>query len=41
MLRRAPGLVHAYLSMTGIHRASLEESIAVAGALAAMLDTLR
>ena len=41
VLRRAPGLVHAYLSMTGIHRASLEESIAVAGALAAMLDTLR
>ena len=41
VLRRAPGLVHAYLSMTGIHRASLEESIAVAGALAAMLDTVR
>lgn len=37
--RRAAGLVHGYLSMTGIHRASLHESLAVAGALAALLDT--
>jgi acetyl esterase len=41
VLRRAPGLVHGYFSMTGIHRASLEESIAVCGAFAALLDTAR
>jgi len=39
VLRRAPGLVHGYFSMTGIHRASLDESIAVCGAFAALLDT--
>ena len=39
-MRRAPGLVHGYASMTGIHRASRDESIAVAGAFGAMLDTL-
>jgi len=39
VLRRAAGLVHGYFSMTGIHRASLEESIAVCGAFAALLDT--
>jgi len=38
VLRRATGLVHAYFSMTGIHRASLLESIAVTGAFAALLD---
>jgi acetyl esterase len=38
LLRRAAGLVHGYLSMTGIHRASLDESLAVAGALSALLD---
>jgi acetyl esterase len=37
VLRRAAGLVHGYLSMTGIHRASLDESLAVAGALGALL----
>ncbi len=37
VLRRAPGLVHAYLSMSGIHRPSMAESLAVAGALGAML----
>ena len=40
VLRRAPGLVHGYFSMTGIHRASLEESLAVAGAFGALLDTV-
>ena len=39
VLRRAPGLVHGYFSMTGIHRASLDESIAMCGAFAALLDT--
>ena len=38
VLRRAPGLVHGYFSMTGIHRASLDESLAVAGAFAALLE---
>jgi acetyl esterase len=38
VLRRAAGLVHGYLSMTGIHRASYDESLAVAGALAALLE---
>jgi acetyl esterase len=38
-LRRATGLVHGFFSMTGIHRASLEEAIAVAGAFSALLDT--
>ncbi len=38
VLRRAAGLVHGYFSMTGIHRASLEESLAVCGAFAALLD---
>jgi acetyl esterase len=37
VLRRAAGLVHGYLSMTGIHRASFDESLAVAGALSALL----
>jgi acetyl esterase len=41
VLRRAPGLVHGYMSMTGIHRASLDESLAVAGAFAALLDSVR
>jgi acetyl esterase len=36
--RRASGLVHGFFSMTGIHRASLEESIAIAGAFGTMLD---
>ena len=36
--RRALGLVHGFFSMTGIHRASLEESIAIAGAFGALLD---
>jgi len=40
VLRRAPGLVHGYMNMTGIHRASLLESIAAIGAFAAVLDTL-
>lgn len=40
-LRRASGLVHGFFSMTGIHRASLEESIAIAGAFSALLDTTR
>jgi len=40
VLRRAPGLVHGYFSMTGIHRASLDESLAVAGAFGALLDTV-
>jgi acetyl esterase len=38
VLRRAPGLVHGYFSMTGISRASLAESLAVCGAFAALLD---
>jgi acetyl esterase len=38
VLRRASGLVHGYFSMTGIHRASLDESLAVVGAFAALLD---
>jgi acetyl esterase len=38
-LRRAGGLVHGFFSMTGIHRASFEEAIAIAGAFAALLDT--
>jgi acetyl esterase len=38
VLRRAAGLVHGYFSMTGIHRASRDESLAVAGAFAALLD---
>lgn len=38
--RRGRGLVHGYLSMTGINRASLEESIAVIGAFGALLDTV-
>jgi acetyl esterase len=37
VLRRATGLVHAYLSMTGVHTPSLAESLAVAGALGALL----
>jgi acetyl esterase len=41
VLRRAAGLVHGYLSMTGIHRASFDESLAVAGAFAALLETAR
>lgn len=40
VLRRARGLVHGYFSMTGIHRASLQESLAVCGAFAALLDTV-
>jgi len=40
VLRRAPGLVHGYFSMTGIHRASLDESLAVVGAFAALLDSV-
>jgi acetyl esterase len=40
VMRRAPGLVHGYFNMTGVHRASLDESLAVAGAFAALLDTL-
>jgi len=39
VLRRATGLVHGYFSMTGIHRASLDESLAVAGAFAALLES--
>ncbi len=39
VLRRAAGLVHGYYSMTGIHRASLQESIAVSGAFGALLDS--
>jgi acetyl esterase len=39
VLRRATGLVHGYFSMTGIHRASLDESLAVCGAFAGLLDT--
>jgi acetyl esterase len=39
VLRRAPGLVHGFLSMGGIHRASLDESLALAGALSALLAT--
>jgi hypothetical protein len=31
--------VHAYFSMTGVHRASLAEALAVAGAFSAVLDT--
>jgi acetyl esterase len=38
VLRRAPGLVHGYFSMTGISRASLHESLAVCGAFAALLE---
>ncbi|HET7902064.1 MAG TPA: alpha/beta hydrolase fold domain-containing protein, partial [Candidatus Nanopelagicales bacterium] len=37
VLRRAPGLVHGYFSMTGVHRASLDESLAVAGAFGALV----
>jgi acetyl esterase len=40
VLRRAPGLVHGYFSMTGISRASLDESLAVCGAFAALLDSV-
>ncbi len=40
VLRRASGLVHGYLSMTGVHRASRHESLAVAGAFAALLETV-
>ena len=40
VLRRAPGLVHGYFSMTGIHRASRDESLAVVGAFASLLDTV-
>jgi acetyl esterase len=38
--RRAHGLVHGYFSMTGIHRASFAESVAVAGAFAALVDSV-
>jgi acetyl esterase len=38
VLRRAQGLVHGYFSMTGVHRASLAESLAVTGAFAALLE---
>jgi len=41
VLRRAAGLVHGYFSMTGIHRPSLDESLAVAGAFGALLETSR
>lgn len=41
VLRRAPGLVHGYFSMTGIHRASYAESLAVCGAFAAVIDSAR
>ena len=34
MLRRAPGMVHGFLSMTGVHRPSYDESVVMAGALA-------
>ncbi len=37
VLRRAPGLVHGYFSMTGIHRASYDEALAVAGAFGALV----
>ena len=37
VLRRAPGLVHGYFSMTGVHRPSLDESLAVAGAFGALV----
>jgi len=37
--RRAAGLVHGYFGMGGIHRASLEESLAVIGAFSAVLET--
>ena len=40
VMRRAPGLVHGYFSMTGIHRASLDESLAVVGAFSALLDSV-
>jgi acetyl esterase len=36
--RRAAGLVHGYMSMV-VHRPSFDESLAVAGAFAALLDT--
>jgi len=39
VLRRAPGLVHGFFSMTGIHRASLAESLALIGAFSALIDT--
>jgi acetyl esterase len=39
VLRRAPGLVHAYFSMTGVHSASRDEALAVIGAFSALLDT--
>jgi acetyl esterase len=38
--RRAAGLVHGFFSMTGIHRASFDESIAIAGAFGALLDLI-
>lgn len=38
--RRAHGLVHGYFSMAGIHRASFAESVAVAGAFAALVDSV-
>ena len=37
VLRRAQGLVHGYFSMTGVHRPSLDESLAVAGAFGALV----
>jgi len=39
IVRRAAGLVHGYFGMGGIHRASLEESLAVIGAFSAVLET--
>jgi len=41
VLRRAPGLVHGYFSMTGVHRPSLDESLAVAGAFGALVRSAR
>jgi acetyl esterase len=38
--RRAAGLVHGFFSMTGIHRASFDESIAISGAFAAFMDAV-
>ncbi len=40
VLRRAAGLVHGHFSMTGVHGASWHESLAVAGAFAALLDAV-
>jgi acetyl esterase len=40
VVRRAAGLVHGYFNMTGVHRASLDESLAVAGAFGAMVESL-